>query len=162
MEVIQTSFWMDDLVTDECSIQSPFFYSCLGQPSWTSLELAYFIIHHQLPPCPWVVQGNVQLDAILWTYVFMSAIRCAMCHDPIGDWLRRLIFSRSMPRITFWFVVPFQMLKSAAYKQRNSSTTLYISKISFFDISRLSASSRSFPRVQSPSVQTQVFSSSYP
>ena len=159
MEVVQTSFWMDDLVTDERSIRSPFFYSCPRRPSWMIFKLDHFIIHYQLPPCPWVVQGNVQPDAILWMYVFMSAIRCAMCHDPIGDQSHRFIFSRSMPYVAFWLVVSFQMLKFVAYNQWNSSATLYISEISFFDIPCLSTSSRIFPRLQSPSVQIQVFSS---
>ena len=59
-----------------------------------------------------------------------------------------------------WFVL-FQMLKSATYTQQNSSPTFYISKISSFDIPRLSTLSRSVSsHPQFSSVQSQVYSSS--
>ena len=158
MEVVQASFWMDDFVMNERSITLIFLFL-----PWTTLmdELGVGLFYNtpSVAPLSWVVQGNVQPDAILWTYVFMLGIRCATCHDPIGDWSRLFIFSRSMPRVTFQLVVSFQMLKSTAYKQWNSSATLYISEISFFDIPHLSASSRSFLRLESPFIQIQVFSS---
>ena len=86
----------------------------------------------------------------------MSMIRCATCHNPIGDWSRQFIFLRACHVSLFGWLCCF-----SAYKQQNSSSTLYIFEISSFDIPRLSTSSRSvFSHPQSSSVQSQVFSSS--
>ena len=125
-----------------------------------SLELVQFSIHHQLLPCPRVVQSTVQPNAILWMCVLMLAVRCATCHGLIGDWSRRFIFSRSMPRVIFWLVMSFQMPNSTTYKQQSYSPTLHISEIFFLDICRLAPRLKVFSRLQSPFNQIQVFSSS--
>ena len=69
-------------------------------------------------------------------------------------------FWRSMPHVTFWLVMSFQMPNSTTYKQQNSSPTLYISEIFFLDICCLGPRLEVFPHLQSPFVQIQVFSSS--
>ena len=42
--------------------------------------------------------------------------RCATWYDFIISWSRRFTSSRNMPRVVFWLVVSFQMLKVTAYK----------------------------------------------
>ena len=100
--------------------------------TWTTLmdelELIQFLVRHQLPPCPRVIQSIVEFSAVLWTCVFMSVVRCrATCHDLIGDQSRRFNFSGNMPRGILRLVVSFQMPNFTIYKQQNSSPTLHIS-----------------------------------
>ena len=92
------------------------------------LELIQFLVCHQLPPCPRVIQSIVEFSAVLWTCVFMSMVRCrATCHDLIGDQSRLFNFSRNMPCGILRLVAPFQMPNFTIYKQQNSSPTLHIS-----------------------------------
>ena len=92
------------------------------------LELIQFLVHHQLPPCPRVVQSTVEFSVVLWTCVFMSVVRCcATWHDLIGDWLHRFNFSRNMPCGILRLVASFQMPNFTVYIQQNSSPTLHIS-----------------------------------
>ena len=50
------------------------------------LELIQFLVHHQLPPYPRIIQSTVEFIVVLWTCAFMLVVRChATCHDLIGD-----------------------------------------------------------------------------
>ena len=44
--------------------------------AWTTLmdelELVQFSVHHQLPPCPRVIQSTVKFTAVLWTCLYIS------------------------------------------------------------------------------------------
>ena len=84
-----------------------------------------------------------------------------MCHvlQSYWCWLYRFIFLRSTPRVIPWLVVSFQVLRSAAYKQWNSSSTFYISEIFLPDTPCLEPRLEVFLHPQSFSIQSQVFSS---
>ena len=95
----------------------------LGRPSWTSLELGEFCDLSCTISCPfghWPSKETYALNLFSfyfpWTSAFVSTMKCATCHCPIGDKLCRFMFSRSMPCVISWLVVSFQVLRSTAYK----------------------------------------------
>ena len=91
------------------------------------LEFIQSSVHHQLSPCPRVVQSTVEFIAFLWTCVFMLVVRHrATCHDLIGGQSRRFNFSRNIPCVILQLVVSFQMPNFIVYKQQNSSPSLHI------------------------------------
>ena len=63
-----------------------------------------------------VVQRNMWSHVISWANALIFVIRCATCHNLIGDQQHRSISSRNMPRVTFWLAVSFQITKFTAYK----------------------------------------------
>ena len=71
----------------------------LGRPSWTSLELGDYHAPSVAPSSMGHLRKCMPSIYFPWTSAFMSMIRCATCHCPIGDKLCRFMFSRSMPRV---------------------------------------------------------------
>ena len=71
----------------------------LGRPSRTSLELGDYHAPSVAPSSMGHLRKCMPSIYFPWTSAFMSMIRCATCHCPIGDKLCRFMFSRSTPRV---------------------------------------------------------------
>ena len=88
----------------------------LGRPSWTSLELGDYHAPSVAPSSMGRLRKCMPSIYFPWMSAFMSMIRCATCHCPIGDKLCRFMFLRSTPHVISWLVVSYQVLRSAVYK----------------------------------------------
>ena len=83
---------MDELITDRRVLYSQFPHSSFGRAVWTRLKLGPF---YNTISCL-LVHGSSKrihnLAPFLESTYLLSMIRCAMCHNSIGDWLHRYIF----------------------------------------------------------------------
>ena len=62
------------LRTDELAQDEIFIQLAIDQDDHYGQVWSTVFWHHQLPPCPWVVQGNVWLDLSLNVYIFVSKL----------------------------------------------------------------------------------------
>ena len=72
----------------------------LGRPSWTSLELGDYHAPSVAPSSMGRLRKCMPSIYFPWTSEFVSMIRCATCHCPIGYKLCRLCF-RGIRHVSF-------------------------------------------------------------
>ena len=89
----------------------------LGRAIWTSLGVGIF---HNTISCPLIHMDRLK-ECVAWHHFpgrvyLLSTVRCAMCHNFIGDQSRRFIFSRGKPRVISWLVVSYRIPRLVVYK----------------------------------------------